>query len=345
MGVGRAVREVVATRRWQRLQDHFSNVLGLTLRTVSPSRHFLTTPSWPPHAIPDQLVGLLKIGTELESLLPPQALPYETVTFTTSLGLLYAAVPIRVTSHDIIAYFVIGPVVVGVRDDEARFHQRASALGMDADAVWTQLLTLKPYTFFGIRSVLNLLEEVGTALAQFAYQANELGTLFSSTDRVSQAMATYYTEQILRALLEVATMATRADGGSVMFYDEEDRTLHIKAAQGLSEEVVANTRVKQGESIAGIAIAQRTVLLLDDATTDLRLRPLMTRPELVSSLVAPLMAESNRELIGVLNLRTANPARRFTQEHVELLHRLLTLTGIALSNLGLTFSKPPVRPA
>ena len=35
----------------------------------------------------------------------------------------------------------------------------------------------------------------------------------------------------------------------------------------------------------------------------------------------------------MLNLRTANPQRRFTQEHVELIRRLLNLAAVALKSL------------
>ena len=92
---------------------------------------------------------------------------------------------------DLLAYFVVGPMVVGPREDRAKFRERVSASGTDAQAVWNLILSLKPYTFSGIHSLLSLLEEVGTSLVQFAYQANQLAAIVPSGAKVDQAVASY----------------------------------------------------------------------------------------------------------------------------------------------------------
>jgi len=245
----------------------------------------------------------------------------------------YACAPIRVTAEKTVAYFVIGPMIVGQREDELSFRQRVGVRGADAHALWALLLSLKLYTFSGIRSVLRLMEEVGTALVELAYQAKQLPSIFPSTSKVDQAVVAYHVDRVLHSLLEAATMATHADGGSVMVYDERKDTLRIKVAQGLQDEVVATTHLRQGEGIAGVAATERAILLIDEQTSDQRIRQRMQRKDLVSSLVAPLSSDSTHEPIGVLNLRTANPNRRFTQEHVELLRRLLDIASVALGSL------------
>lgn len=336
-----ALLDLVEPERWQRLQDHFASVLGIAIRTVSPSRELLVTPSWPAGLSADQVVRILKIGEELESLLPVKDPPQGTTTLTTTLGVMYAAVPIRATSEQAIAYFVTGPMMVGAREDELQFRQRVSAKGLNAPELWAILLSLKLYTFAGIRSMLNLMEEVGTALTQLAYQARELRAILPSTSKVDQAVVAYYTDRVLHSLLEAATLATRADGGSVMLYDRRNDALEIKVAQGLSDEIVASTRLKRGEGIAGLAVAERAVLLVDRDTLDPRIKNRMARGELSSSLVAPLMPDMAQEPIGVLNLRTAQPDHRFTKDHVELLWRLLDLAGVALKSLRLALQPQP----
>ena len=335
-----ALLDLVEPRRWQRLQDHFSHVLGVAIRTVSLSHELLVTPSWPPTVAADQAIKMLRVGEELEPLLPLNDLPRESSSITTTLGVTYASVPIRVTAEQILAYFVVGPMMVGPREDELQFRQRMSALGFDAQALWLILLSLKLYTFSGIRSVLNLMEEVGTSLAQLAYQATQLPAILPSTSKVDQAVTAYYADRVLNSLLEAATMATRAEGGSVMVYDREGDALQIKVAQGLSDEVVARTRVKCGEGIAGLAAAERAILLIDDRTTDARIQQRMQRKDLTSSLVAPLNADTALEPIGVLSLRTTDPHKRFTQDHVELLRRLLDIAGVALRSLRTAFTVP-----
>ena len=328
-----SLAELVEPQRWQQLQDHFANVLGVALRTVSPSHELLSAPSWPQGLHAESVIRLLKVGDELERLIPLTDPPHETSSLTTPLGVTYAAVPIRATPEQLIAYLIVGPIVVGPREDRSQFRQRLSASGEDAGAVWGLLVTLKPYTFSGIHSLLSLLEAVGTSLVQFAYQAHRLAAILPPVGSVDEAMVSYYTDRLIGVLLEVATMVTRAEGGSVMLYDRREDAWRIRAAQGLSDAVVVETRQQRTEGLAGLAAARRDILLIDQQTVDPDLTALMRRRDLASSLIAPLTLEAEPEPVGILSLRTANRERRFTPEHAEMVRRLLELTGIALSNL------------
>ena len=326
--------------RWQRLQDHFSSVLGIPLRTFSPSRDMLVNPSWPSGMPVDQMVAALRVGEEIEQLLPEKDLPRNSVSITTSVGVTYSAVPIRATAEQILGYFIAGPIVAGPREDRAQFRQRVQGSGIDAQAAWGIILSLKPHTYSNIRSLLNLLEEVGSSLVQFAYQANQLTSILPPTYKADQAIASYYTDRILNALLDVATLATGAEGGSVMIRESKEDVLRIRASHGLSESVVVETRQRQDEGLAGIATRQRSVLLVDGRTDDPFMTRLMRRRHLSSSLIAPITLEPDQEPVGVLNLRTSDGSRPFTQEHAEMLRRLLELTSIALGNLRAAFAKP-----
>lgn len=316
-----ALLDLVEPRRWQRLQDHFAGVLGIAIRTVTPAHELLVAPSWPATLSADQVVSALKVGEELERLLPARDLPHESSSLTTRLGVTYASVPIRVTDAEVLAYFVVGPMIVGPREDELQFRQRVGAMGLDAPTLWALLLSLKLYTFSGIRSVLSLMEDVGTSLAQLASQAKRLPAVFP-------------------ALLEAAILATRAEGGSVMLYDARREALQITVAHGLSDDVVVGTRLTRGEGIAGLAAEKRAILLVDAQTADPGVRQRMHRSHLTSSLVAALPVDAAQEPLGVLNLRTTNPQRPFSVEHVELLRRLLDIAGAALGSLRPASSQP-----
>ena len=327
---------LVEPARWQRLQDHFSSLLGIPLRTVGASRALVVNPSWPPGMDAEQTIRLLHMGEELEALISLTEPSRQTSSLTTDLGVTYAAVPIRATSEQIVAYFVVGPVAVGPRDEEA-FRRRLGAAEPEAREFWSCVLSLKLYTFAGIRSALGLLEEVGTSIAQLAHQARQLGAVVPATDKIDHAVVVFHTDRILRSLLEAAILATKADGGSVMAYDAKREALEIRVAEGLRDDVVAKTRLPRGEGIAGLAALGRDILVVDDRTTDPTVRNRMRRPEIASSLLAPLSVDADQEPIGILNLRTAAPGWRFTSEHIELLRRLLDLAGAALGSLRLVF--------
>src|SRR3989338_5879049 len=135
--------ELIDPRRWQRLQNHFTSVLGIAIRTVGPSRELLVTPSWPATLTGEQVVKLLKVGEELDELLPREEPLQTTTSLTTVLGVTYAAIPIRATAEQVIAYFVVGPMIVGQREDELHFRERMAAQGTDAQTLWSVLLSLK----------------------------------------------------------------------------------------------------------------------------------------------------------------------------------------------------------
>ena len=322
--------ELIEPKRWQRLQDYFASVVGIPLRTVDPTRQLLVTPSWPSYLDVEHTVRVLQIGEELETLLPEHGLPRDTHSFTTPVGVTYACVPIL--AERILGYIILGPMLVGRLEDEANFRQRIRAMGMEPGVLWPVLLSLKHYTFAGIHSVLKLMEEVAESMVQRAQQPHDAPS----------------PSKVFASLLSAAALATKADGGSVMVQDLSTGQFRIHVARGLSSEIVQETVLHPGEGIAGLAAETRAILLIDERVTDERIRSRMHRKELVSSLVAPVAVggpegEGPRAPIGILNLRTADPQRPFTPEHVELLKSLLDLAGMALGGFEPTVTpgRPP----
>lgn len=329
--------DFVPPDRWQRLQDHFAEVLGVGLRTVDVSRTLLTNPSWPFGLYADRIVDAFRLGQELEELFPANGAPQEPTTITQPTGVSFSAMPLVAPDRRVAAYFVVGPVVLGRREEEGAFRERMTALGRDPEALWSWLLTIRLYSFGAFKSVLGLLEDVGNLFIAMAYQGQALQAMASPV--VDPAMMEYHTNRLFESLLDAARAATSAEGGSVMVYDASQQAFKIRASQGLSDTIVASTRMRSGEGIAGMAVKRNTILLVDDKTSDDALRLRMQRKHLSSSLVAPLNSdEAIADPIGVLSLRTSNTSRPFTQEHVDLLRRLMNLAGVALATMRFAFS-------
>lgn len=339
-GQGLSLPELVSPERWQRLQDHFADVFGIGLRTVSPSRRLLVNPSWPAGFDAEDLMGFFKLGEELDALLPEAELPQQITTISTPSGVSFSAVPLRAAPDQVGGYLVAGPVVLGRRESPEQLKTRAADRGVEPTLLSTMLLTLQIYSFSSMRSALRLMEDVGNTLLELAYQAHvRRASVAQPSDLLSG-----YADRLSQSLLETATAATQAEGGSVMLFDRQRQELRIQAAQGLPQEIVERTRLRSGEGIAGRALASRAWMLVDEQHADPSIKPLMSRPELVSSLVAPLLPDRGGEPIGVLNLRTHDSEKRFTQAHIELLRRLLNLAGIALSRLDVP-ATPPISQA
>lgn len=332
---GRAVLALIAALQWQRLQDHFANVLGVVLRTVSLSRQLLTTPSWPSGLDPERVIRALGVGEELEKLLSADNAPQVTTTLTfPPAGVTYAAVPLRPVGGRPVAYVVVGPAVVGRREDAEGFRKRIASLGRDPELLWSVLLSLKQYSFASFDSVLRLLEEVYEALLELSYQSQQLRAMVPQVPRIDQAIVRHYAERLWHSLLDVASSATRAEGGSVMVYDFLRGAYRISVAHGIPAELINDVEVRLGEGLAGLAAQRQQLLLLDDQVADPELKARMRRPDLVSSLIVPVQPESARYAMGILNLWTRNPTLRFTRDHTELMLKLTQLAQTALVSLS-----------
>ncbi len=69
-------------------------------------------------------------------------------------------------------------------------------------------------------------------------------------------------DRLLREILQLAVRASHAQTGSIMLLDEDGENLRIAEAQGLSPEIVANTRRKVGEGVAGQVFASGTARIV-----------------------------------------------------------------------------------
>jgi len=161
----------VDAQAWQRIQEHLAHVLAIPIRTIGFSHELFVQPSWPANLMNDSVIALLQAGEELDQLLPVKSLPQELTSITTAIGVTYSAVPIRATPETLSAYVVLGPIIVGVREDEIEFKRRVNQLGLDAAVLWPVLLSLKLYSFNSLRAVMALIEEVGNLLAAQGYKA------------------------------------------------------------------------------------------------------------------------------------------------------------------------------
>ena len=326
--------QLFGVQRWQQLQAHFCQVLGLTLRTLSPDRKLIGEPNWPAGLDPQEVTERFGLGEELEELLPTDTLLKQTAVISRPLGVSFAAIPLRSAADRILAYLIVGPVVLGTRERIETFQARIEAIGLDPEPIYAILLAVKLYSYSSFKSVLSFLEETGNTLLELALQSKEIKATLPEAAKVDHWVQRHYSQRLCHSLLEVAATATKAEGGSVMLFDAASRSYRIAAAQGLNDEIARNTRVLQGEGIAGLAAQRGQMLLVDEGTNDPELKARMRRPSLTSSLVAPLtLSLSEEPALGILNLRTTRTDACFTQEDANFVAKLMELAQSAFLNI------------
>lgn len=123
-------------------------------------------------------------------------------------------------------------------------------------------------------------------------------------------------DRLAHELLQVVTEATDCTRASLMLLDEDERLLYIKAAIGLAPEIVAGTRVRLGEGIAGwVAQNRRPLRLPGSPKVPASIQKAMSAERISSALCVPLQVEEG--VIGVLNLARENDRESFTPRDLQ----------------------------
>ncbi|MFQ5813800.1 MAG: PAS domain S-box protein [Anaerolineae bacterium] len=137
-----------------------------------------------------------------------------------------------------------------------------------------------------------------------------LASLFDCWQQFS--LLDLHPDELVHRILEVAAQATESSRASLMLLEEDEQVLVIKAAVGLPSEVVATSRVRPGEGIAGwVAQSRRPLLLPDESDVPASVQEAMVREEIASALCVPLEVEER--VLGVLNLARQGDGAPFTQ--------------------------------
>jgi response regulator RpfG family c-di-GMP phosphodiesterase len=135
-------------------------------------------------------------------------------------------------------------------------------------------------------------------------------------------------------IVQMAKEQTHADVVSLMVLDDQTNALTIEAAVGLPPEVVATTRLRPGERIAGwVASMKESLILLPGIVPHEALREFMARVELTASLCVPLLRKG--KVIGVINIGKKKPQASFGQGDIELVSVICRQAAILIDNVRL----------
>lgn len=130
-------------------------------------------------------------------------------------------------------------------------------------------------------------------------------------------------DQILPQALTQTLDLLQAKTASVMLLDEKGEELSIRLAHGLSDDIVLKTKVKLGERVSGRVAASGEPVLIKGQEGD----------DSDSSLCVPLLA--NKQVLGVLNIRTKADGSDFTQQDLDLAIQLANIAAAAIENAAL----------
>jgi adenylate cyclase len=146
---------------------------------------------------------------------------------------------------------------------------------------------------------------------------------------------TFNPEDLLYITLERALKLTNADIGSIMILEKPKREIFIiEACIGLSDFVNKGDRVNFTDSIAKYAVINKTPLLVEDISTDIRFGR-QSRPQYATKSFICMPLKTINDVIGVLTVSRRKTDILFTQEDVDILSPLLSNAAFTYDNLRL----------
>jgi CRP-like cAMP-binding protein len=128
-----------------------------------------------------------------------------------------------------------------------------------------------------------------------------------------------------RLILDEAKHLVRSDQGSVMLFDEKDKSLCIKAAFGV--ETAHKLKLGFGEGIAGDVMKSGKAELINHVRQDSRFVP--GEVGISSMLCVPLRCQERT--FGVINISNSSE-QLFTLDDLKLLHSLAIYASLAIQN-------------
>lgn len=323
-----SLADLVVLEDWQKIQDQFSEALEVTLRTVSPEGEFLSETSrsnrlcnnFPTHCNACPVCKYRK----------PSVFDIKNVTsFKCALGLDIFAVPITAVGSKIVAYIVLGPVMLKARKSISEYTKDAQKLGVRLEELMDAMIEINVFSYSKIQTIINLIKDMSSYMAQTGYHKKRLGEIAPEVVELDPIFSRYYEEKILSSLLDSCTLALGADSGSVMTLDKTNR-LHIKVASKLDKDIVKDTTVNVGEGIAGIAAqtAQPIILPKDEGKNNLYKK--MKRKDIKSSMIVPFTKGNAQDVYGVINLNIVRKNVDFSEKDIALVKELVHMASIAL---------------
>jgi signal transduction histidine kinase len=166
--------------------------------------------------------------------------------------------------------------------------------------------------------------------AQTVRRTRDLEALYRADEMLYRSLRL---DQVLQALVDVATDVLEADMTSVLVWDEAHQHLIPGATRGFRPEIVAQMSHAPGEGITTRVALTGEPIAVEDVPNDPRVAHRITGPEGIRSLLhVPIKV--NNEVFGVFGVNYRQP-RPLAGEEERILLALAHRAAVAIENAGL----------
>lgn len=328
--------DLVNLEEWQKIQDSFSEVLEVTLRTFSKDGRQITGTSRPNRLCEHIIPSIVSSGSvECACNLSGNKISISSIKKETAIechfGLSTFIIPIMAVGNRVTGYMLMGPMILKARRDLSAYAEDAKKTGIKEDELIDALIEINVFSYSKAYSMQSLVKKTFTHMAQTGYHKRRLGEIAPEVMDMDPLFSRYYEEKVLGSLLNSCTIALDADSGSVMTLDKNTNMLHIKVSSKLDENMVGGAGMKVGEGIAGFAAATAEPIILPKDKDKNHLSEKMKRSNIKSSMIVPFMKGNTHEVYGVINLNIVRKESDFSSKDISVVKELVNLASIALT--------------
>jgi ligand-binding sensor protein/putative methionine-R-sulfoxide reductase with GAF domain len=320
--------EVIDVKHWQNIQDIFSAIINVPLKTVDSNGEIIVRPSNMAaicqDAVSESPIARKKCWQWYPKLAKQMAQGktngfYESVC---PLGLVNFAMPISFNDTETV-FLIVGPLVYEDQTKDTNITKRLQEHQVDESKFFECFNKLPSMSMVTIRGIVEFLK----AITSFMSKLKDFDIKTKEKDFVLDNEKIGY---LLKTFLELAMKICAAERGSVMVFEKQSQQLSIKEATGLSQDIISNTKIKPGQGLAGMTIERKKSLFVNDSISDRNLRLKMHKPKIKSAFVIPVFQKDR--ILGVISVGTAKTPNRFSDKLMELLNELV---GMALEKVDL----------
>ena len=150
-------------KRWQRLQDLFAEIIGSNVSFFTPVGTYLNKPSQVTPSCSDlaKPLSTAPSSTEFECVSQSfqNALRDKQHSFSCVHGLHFFVAGFQSELRSV-GGVVVGPLLIGKREDESVYRKTCETLSVDPDVFCDRIREIKVFSFHGVQVVLDFLREM-----------------------------------------------------------------------------------------------------------------------------------------------------------------------------------------
>jgi len=330
-----ALADLVPSNELQEMQDSFSEVANVSMRTIDANGRPLTVMSNISSICQDKFCKQC-----LPAFLGGEGIIDEELSFECMPGLKHYLIPLEIslssTTSLILGYMIVGPVVFMKRSDKEEYRDAAGKMGIELDQLWSWILELRVFSYRGIHSLKDMIENMTSRILNLAYAKMLMQKKVSGSRTVRlferRVVNLQHRDEFLELFLDFVMQVTQGSAGSVMLLDSHKGILEVRSSRGLPSFIARKASLKLGEGISGLAAEMKKPFLINEEHVDQLILDRLKRPAIFSSMVVPI--RSREDVYGVVNISSdkAQPVR-FDETTLALVTRAAGIAGIALESM------------